>query len=52
MNNAGFPDVREAVARYLSKDSGFDMPASNIVMTGGAAGALNIVFKTIKGGFR
>jgi aspartate aminotransferase len=47
MSNAGFPEVREAVATYLSRDQGVQVPAANVVMTCGAGGALNVIFKAI-----
>ena len=47
MNNAGFVDVREAVASQLRKESGVDLAAEHIVMTCGAAGGLNVVLKAI-----
>lgn len=47
MENTGYKDVREAIAANLNKrfDTAFD--GHNIVMTVGAAGGLNIIFKTI-----
>ncbi len=47
MPNAGYPFVRETMARRVSKEQGVETPAENIVMTCGAAGALNVVFKAI-----
>ena len=47
MPNAGFLDVREKVAAYYSARSEKPIPASHIVMTTGAAGALNVLFKAI-----
>jgi len=47
MPNAGYPEARAAVAAQLSKESGVSFGANNIVMTCGAAGALNVVLKTI-----
>jgi len=47
MSNAGYYDVREKVAAYVQKEQGIPMTASNIVMTCGAAGALNVVIKTL-----
>lgn len=47
MNNAGFMDVREAVAGQLQKESGIPLAPEHIVMTCGAAGGLNVVLKTI-----
>ena len=47
MENAGYRDVRAAIAANLNKrfDTAFDF--HNIIMTVGAAGGLNIMFKTI-----
>ncbi|RXE60181.1 pyridoxal phosphate-dependent aminotransferase [Acetivibrio mesophilus] len=48
MNNAGYDDVREKVADYLNKTSGLSsITSKHIIMTCGAAGALNVVLKTI-----
>jgi aspartate aminotransferase len=47
MENAGYGETRAAVAQALSDDSGLDFGAGDVVMTGGAAGALNVVLKTI-----
>ena len=47
MDNAGYPDVRQAVADNLNKRFGTAFDARNIIMTVGAAGGLNIIFKTI-----
>ncbi len=47
MPNAGFPEVREAIARMVTETHGIDIPGDNIVMTCGAAGGLNVVLKTI-----
>lgn len=47
MNNAGYPEVREKIAKSLQKESGVELSADNIVMTVGAAGGLNVVLKAI-----
>ena len=47
MNNAGYPDVREKIAKVLEKESKVELSANNIVMTVGAAGALNVVLKSL-----
>lgn len=47
MPNAGFPDVRERIAEKASREHNVSIGASNIVMTVGAAGGLNVIFKTI-----
>ena len=47
MNNAGFSDVREAIANDLNRrfQTGYD--GAHIVMTVGAAGGINAALKTI-----
>ena len=47
MSNAGFESVRAAVAESLNKKHGTSFNASNIMMTVGAAGGLNVIFKTL-----
>ena len=47
MNNAGYEEVRGAVASVLSERSGLAVEARHVVMTCGAGGALNVVLKTI-----
>lgn len=47
MENAGYKDVREAIAANLNKRFGTAFDDHNIVMTVGAAGDLNIIFKTV-----
>jgi aspartate aminotransferase len=47
MNNAGYEETRAAVAAHLAENSGKPVQSSNIVMTCGAGGALNVALKTI-----
>ena len=47
MPNSGFPEVRAAVARRVSERSGLPFSQANILMTVGAAGAINTVLKAI-----
>jgi len=47
MPNAGFPDVREALAKKISKEQNVNIDGSHVIMAAGAAGALNTVFKAI-----
>jgi len=47
MNNAGYPDVRMAIAEDLNRKYGTKFGTENLIMTVGAASALNILFKTI-----
>lgn len=47
MSNAGYPETRAAVAAKLSRLSGVAVPASSVLMTVGAAGAMNCAFHSI-----
>jgi len=47
MENAGYIDTRQAVAAQLTAESGIEFSYQNIIMTSGAAGALNVVLRTI-----
>lgn len=47
MNNAGFPDVRQKVAKYMSRKSGVELTEDNIIMVCGAAAGLNVVLKAL-----
>ncbi len=47
MENAGYMETRAAVALQLEKETGIRLTANDIVMTCGAAGALNVVLKTV-----
>ena len=47
MPNAGYTDVREIIAQKTSSEQGVTLHAEHIVMTCGAAGALNVIFKTL-----
>ncbi len=48
MPNAGYPHVREAIAGYLNRHGYFEnAEARHVLMTTGAAGAINVVLKTI-----
>ncbi len=46
-SNSGYPEVREAVAASLNERFGTAFTGANIVMTVGAAGGLNVIFKTL-----
>lgn len=46
-SNAGYPEVRQAVAESLNRRFGTAFAGKNIVMTVGAAGGLNVALKTI-----
>src|SRR5512135_25629 len=45
MENAGFASTREAIAAHLKGESGLNFDSNLIVMTVGAAGAINAVLK-------
>ena len=47
MPNAGYPDVRSQIARYVSQEQGVELTGEQIIMTCGAGGALNVAFKSI-----
>ncbi len=47
MTNAGFPETRRALAAHLGRVHQLDFTADDLVLTVGAAGALNIIFKAI-----
>ena len=47
MPNTGYPFVREAVAGFVSTQQEVTLDENDIVMTCGAAGALNVVLKTL-----
>ena len=47
MPNAGYPETRIAVSDMLRRESGLEFTENNIIMTCGAAGALNVVLKSI-----
>lgn len=47
MNNAGYADVRAAVAAHLQARTGLPYTADHILMTVGSAGAINTVLKAM-----
>ncbi|MDR1084883.1 MAG: pyridoxal phosphate-dependent aminotransferase [Deltaproteobacteria bacterium] len=51
MTNAGWPDVRDKLAAYLNKTIGHELKKpldrEQVIMTAGAAGAMNCVFKAV-----
>ncbi len=47
MPNAGFPEVRRSIAEYLKIEQGAELSENEIIMTCGAGGGLNVVFKAI-----
>lgn len=47
MDNAGYPEVRQMVAESLNNRFGVSLAGRNIIMTVGAAGAINVILKTL-----
>lgn len=47
MPNPGYPEARETLASFLSKEQGAAVSAQDVVLTCGAAGALNSVFRAV-----
>jgi aspartate aminotransferase len=47
MPNAGFPEVRAGVAESLARLTGLPFSSDTVVMTAGAAGALNVALKAL-----
>lgn len=47
MPNPGFPRVRGAQAERVSREQGVTVSGDDVVMTCGAAGALNVIFKAL-----
>lgn len=45
--NAGYPETRQAIADKISKTAGLKMSANHVVMSCGAGGALNVIFKAL-----
>ena len=47
MSNAGYEETRSAIAAYQNNRTGLTLNANHVVMTSGAGGALNIIFKSL-----
>ena len=47
MSNAGFPEARASIARWIAGRTGVDLTERDVMMTTGAAGAINTVLKAI-----
>jgi aspartate aminotransferase len=47
MPNAGFPEVRGVIAATLARRTGIGFTGEDIIMTSGAAGAINVVLKSV-----
>jgi aspartate aminotransferase len=47
MPNGGYPEVREAVANQIGREQGLALSGNELLMTCGAAGALNVALKAL-----
>ena len=47
MPNGGFPEVRASIAEVLAQESGVPITGAEILMTVGAAGAINTILRSI-----
>jgi aspartate aminotransferase len=47
MPNAGLPSTRQRLAEHLAREQQVPLTASHIVVTCGAAGGLNVIFRTV-----
>ena len=47
MPNAGYPDTRRSIADLLSQESGLPFTENHVIMTCGAAGAINVFLKSV-----
>jgi aspartate aminotransferase len=47
MENAGYYETRESVAKQITLENGIKLSPHDIVMTVGAAGAINVILKTV-----
>ncbi|MDF2950891.1 MAG: hypothetical protein K0S18_474 [Anaerocolumna sp.] len=47
MNNSGYEDVRDGIAKSINRKFATSFHAENILMTVGAAGGLNVILKTL-----
>lgn len=47
MPNAGYPETRRCIAAMLARESGLPFTEEHVIMTCGAAGALNVILKSI-----
>ncbi|MBC7356346.1 MAG: pyridoxal phosphate-dependent aminotransferase [Desulfomicrobiaceae bacterium] len=47
MPNAGYPELRAALAEALCAEQGVDLSANHVLVTCGAAGAINVVLRAV-----
>ena len=47
MPNAGFPELRRVLSEKISREQEIFVPADNVLLTCGAAGALNVILRAV-----
>ena len=47
MPNAGYPECREKLGAYLTREQGLPVPGSHVIATCGAAGGINAFFRAV-----
>jgi len=47
MPNAGLPSARQRLAEHLAREQGVPLTSSHVIVTCGAAGGLNAIFRTV-----
>ena len=47
MPNAGYPELREKLGAYLTEEQGVAIPGNRVLVTVGAASALNVFFRAV-----
>ncbi len=47
MPNAGLPSTRQRLAEHLAREQQVPLTASHVIVTCGAAGGLNVIFRTV-----
>lgn len=47
MPNAGLPSARQRLAEYLAREQQTPLTAQHVIITCGAAGGLNVIFRTV-----
>ncbi len=47
MPNAGYPECREKLGEYLTREQGVTVPGASVVVTCGAAGGINAFFRAV-----
>ena len=47
MENAGYTDTRSAIAAQLKEETGLNFSQTEVIMTSGASGAINMAIKAV-----